>query len=261
MHTNDFHGNLELSGSNPGISRVAHKIEQVRNEVNDANTALLDAGDIMQSSLLSNLKKGEPTIDLYNYLGYDVATYGNHEFDWGQQVLISRTKQANFPFVVSNLVVNDTGNCATAGWTTPVSYTVKPWITMTVGAPGNQAVIGILGTASIETPYITIAAATQGLCFKNPAQSIAQWYNAVKNAGADVIVVLSHNGNTDGGYGYGFVVEGDQTLARKLVQQGTPANSSSAATATPTWRRRKWSAAPPWCRRTMRVASWAAPIW
>lgn len=224
MHTNDFHGNLELSGSNPGIARLATKIKQVRNEVNDANTALLDAGDIMQSSLLSNLKKGEPTIDLYNYIGYDVATYGNHEFDWGQQVLISRTKQANFPFVVSNLVVNDTGNCATAGWTTPVSFTVKPWITMTVGAPGNQAVIGILGTASIETPYITIAAATQGLCFKNPAESIGHWYNDVKNAGADVIVVLSHNGNTDGGYGYGFVVEGDQTLARKLVQQGTPAN-------------------------------------
>ena len=224
MHTNDFHGNLEPAGSNPGISRLGYKIKQVRNEVNDANTALLDAGDIMQSSLLSNLKKGEPTIDVYNYLGYDVATYGNHEFDWGQQVLISRTKQANFPFVVSNLVVNDTGNCATASWTTPVSYTVKPWITMTVGAPGNQAVIGILGTASIETPYITIASATQGLCFKNPAESIGHWYNDVKNAGADVIVVLSHNGNTDGGYGYGFVVEGDQTLARKLVQQGTPAN-------------------------------------
>jgi len=224
MHTNDFHGNLELSGSNPGIARLGYKIKQVRNEVNDANTALLDAGDIMQSSLLSNLKRGEPTIDLYNYLGYDAATYGNHEFDWGQQVLISRTKQANFPFVVSNLVVNDTGNCATAGWTTPVSFTVKPWVTMTVGAPGNQAVIGILGTASIETPYITIAAATQGLCFKDPAQSIGHWYNDVKNAGADVIVVLSHNGNKDGGYGYGFVVEGDQTLAKKLVQQGTPAN-------------------------------------
>lgn len=224
MHTNDFHGNLEPAGSNPGIARLAYKINQVRNEVNRANTLLLDAGDIMQSSLLSNLKKGEPTIDLYNFVGYDVATYGNHEFDWGQQVLISRTLQADFPFVVSNLVVNDTGNCATAGWTTPVSFTVRPWMTMTVGAPGNQAVIGLLGLASVETPYITIASATEGLCFKDPAQAVAHWYNDVKAAGADVIVVLSHNGNTDGGYGYGFTVYGDQTLARKLVEQGTPAN-------------------------------------
>jgi 2',3'-cyclic-nucleotide 2'-phosphodiesterase (5'-nucleotidase family) len=224
MHTNDFHGNLEASGSNPGMARLAYKIKQVRNEVNQNNTLLLDAGDFMQSTLLSNLKKGEPTVDLYNFVGYEVGTYGNHEFDWGQQTLISRTTQANYPFVVSNLVVNDTGNCATAGWTVPISFTVKPWITKTVGAPGNQAVIGILGTASIETPYITIAEATQGLCFKNPAQSIAHYYNDVKAAGADVIVVLSHNGNTDGGYGYGFTVEGDQTLARRLVEQGTPAN-------------------------------------
>ncbi len=224
MHTNDFHGNLEPAGSNPGIARLANKIKQVRNEVNSANTLLLDAGDIMQSSLLSNLKKGEPTIDLYNFVGYNVATFGNHEFDWGQQVLISRTLQATFPFVVSNLVVNDTGNCATAGWTTPVSLTVKPWITKTVGAPGNQAVIGILGTASIETPYITIASATEGLCFKNPAEAIAHHYNDVKAAGADVIVVLSHNGLNDGGYGYGFTVEGERTLARKLVEQDTPAN-------------------------------------
>jgi 2',3'-cyclic-nucleotide 2'-phosphodiesterase (5'-nucleotidase family)/subtilisin family serine protease len=224
MHTNDFHGNLEPAGSNPGMARLAYKIKQVRDEVGAANTLLLDAGDIMQSTLLSNLKKGEPTIDLYNFVGYEVATYGNHEFDWGQQTLISRTKEANFPFVVSNLVVNDTGNCATAGWTVPISFTVKPWITKTVGAPGNQAIIGILGTASIETPYITIAEATQGLCFKDPKLAIAHYYNDVKAAGADVILVLSHNGNTDGGYGYGFTVEGDQTLARKLVEQGTPVN-------------------------------------
>ncbi len=44
MHTNDFHGNLEPAGSNPGMPRLAYKIKQVRNEVNDVNTALLDAG-------------------------------------------------------------------------------------------------------------------------------------------------------------------------------------------------------------------------
>ena len=62
----------------------------------------------------------------------------------------------------------------------------------------------------------------------------------MKAAGADVIVVLSHNGNTDGGYGYGFTVDGDQTLAKKLVDAGHARPiSSSAVTATPIWRRRK----------------------
>ncbi len=219
LHTNDFHGNLEPSGSNPGIARMAAVINTVSDAVGADNVRLVDAGDEMQGSLLSNLKKGEPTIDLFNFIGYDAATLGNHEFDWGQTVLISRTQQAEYPFVAANLVVSDTGSCATAGWTVP-SFT-RPWITMTVGAPGNQVVVGLIGVTSQETPYITIAAATEGLCFKDAAESIVHYYDAVA-AASDVVVVLSHLGNTDGGYGYGIPVYGDQTLARKLVEAGKP---------------------------------------
>jgi len=220
LHTNDFHGNLELAGSNPGIARVATVINQVRSAVGAANTLLVDAGDEMQGSLLSNLKKGEPTIDLFNFVGYQAATFGNHEFDWGQQVLISRTEQADYPFIAANLVVSDSSSCATAGWTSP-SF-AKPWVTMTVGAPGNQAILGIIGVTSLETPYITIASATQGLCFKDPADSIIHYYDAVKAAGANTIIVLSHIGLDDGGYGYGITVYGDKTLAQKLIQAGKP---------------------------------------
>lgn len=221
LHTNDFHGQLEASGSNPGIARVGYVISDViRPAVGAENVVLLDGGDEMQGSLLSNLNKGAPVIDLFNFLGYQAAAFGNHEFDWGQQTLISRTQQAQYPFLSANIVVSDTGNCATAGWTSP-SFT-KPWITMTVGASGHQAVLGIVGVSTQETPYITIASATQGLCFKDPADSILHYYDAVKAAGADTIIVLSHLGNTDGGYGYGFPVYGDQTLARRLVQAGKP---------------------------------------
>ncbi|HZY41579.1 MAG TPA: hypothetical protein VFF59_06230, partial [Anaerolineae bacterium] len=221
LHTNDFHGQLEASGSNPGIARVGYIISDVvRPSVGAANVVLLDAGDEMQGSLLSNLNKGAPVIDLFNLLGYQAATFGNHEFDWGQPTLISRTQQAQYPYVSANIVVSDTGNCATAGWTSP-SFT-RPWITMTVGTPGNQAVLGIVGVSTKETPYITIAAATQGLCFKDPADSIVHYYDAIKAAGANTIIVLSHLGYADGGYGYGFPVYGDQSLARKLVQAGKP---------------------------------------
>jgi 5'-nucleotidase/UDP-sugar diphosphatase len=223
LHTNDFHGNLEPAGSTPGIARVGYVISDVvRASMDPRNVVLLDAGDEMQGSLLSNLKKGEPTIDLFNFLGYQAATLGNHEFDWGQQVLISRTTQANYPFVIANIVVSDTGSCATAGWTVPTFLNVKPWITMTVGAPGNQAVLGIVGVSTQETPYITIASATQGLCFKDPADSIIHYYQAIKDAGANTIIVLSHLGYPDGGYGYGITVYGDQTLAKKLVEAGKP---------------------------------------
>ena len=65
MHTNDFHGNLEPAGSNPGAARVADVVEDVRTAVGDANTLLLDAGDFMQGTLLSNLQQGLPTVDYY----------------------------------------------------------------------------------------------------------------------------------------------------------------------------------------------------
>jgi len=220
LHTNDFHGNLELAGSNPGITRMAKVINDVRSAVGAENVLLVDAGDEMQGSLLSNLSHGAATIDLFNFLGYQAATFGNHEFDWGQTVLQERVEQAEYPFLATNLVINDTGNCATAGWAAP-DY-VQPWITMTVGAPGNEVVVGLIGVTSQETPYITVAEATQGLCFKDATESISHYYNDVVAAGAEVLVVISHLGNLDGGYGYGIPVYGDQTLARNLINAGKP---------------------------------------
>ncbi len=215
LHTNDFHGQLQASGSNPGLARVAAVVNGVRSSVGAGNVLLADAGDGMQGSMLSNLQKGVPTIAAFNKMGYNVSTLGNHEFDWGQSILTDRAAQATFPFIAANIVVNDTGSCATAGWTAP-AFT-KPYEIRSV-AGINVAFIGVSTT---ETPIITTASATQGLCFKDPADSIVHYYDTVK-AGADVIVVLSHIGFTDGGYGYGIPVYGDQTLAEKLYQAGKP---------------------------------------
>ncbi len=220
LHTNDFHGNLEPAGSNPGMARTAQVIEDVRTAVGADNVALIDAGDVMQGTLLSNLFYGESTIDIYNFVGYDVATFGNHEFDWGQTVLMSRTTDAAFPFVSANIVVSDTGSCDTAGWTVP-AFVDQPWVTMTVGTAPNEVVLGIIGVTSQETPYITVDWATEGLCFKDPAESISHYY-AELAAASDVLIALTHIGLYDGGYGYGFDVYGDLTLAQRLIDAGTP---------------------------------------
>src|SRR5512138_2342034 len=83
LHTNDFHGNLEQnsggSTSNPGMARAAKVINDVRAAVGADNVLLLDGGDEMQGSLLSNIQKGEPTIAVFNAMGYAAATFGNHE--------------------------------------------------------------------------------------------------------------------------------------------------------------------------------------
>jgi 2',3'-cyclic-nucleotide 2'-phosphodiesterase (5'-nucleotidase family) len=220
LHNNDFHGQLEPSGSNPGLARLANTVNSVRAAVGEGNVLLVDAGDEMQGSLLSNIWQGVPVIDAYNTMGYDAATFGNHEFDWGQDVLRARVDEAAFPYVSANIVVNDTGDCTGAGWTSPDFAT--PYTLVTVGDP-TPVTVAFIGVTSQETPYITIAEATAGLCFKDPAASIIHYYDELK-AQADVVVVLSHLGLNDGGYGYGFSVYGDKTLAQKLIDAGKPAN-------------------------------------
>lgn len=219
LHTNDFHGQLEPSGSNPGLARVAKVVNDVRIANGAENVLLVDDGDEMQGSLLSNLQKGKPVIAAFNAMGYAVANFGNHEFDWGQDVLSARTGEATYPYVSANITVNDTGNCATAGWTSP-SF-AQPYVIKTVGTAPNQVKVGFIGVTTTETPIITIASATAGLCFKDPTQSILHYYDELK-AASDVIVVLSHLGYTDGGYGYGIPVYGDQTMAKNLINAGKP---------------------------------------
>jgi 2',3'-cyclic-nucleotide 2'-phosphodiesterase (5'-nucleotidase family) len=221
LHNNDFHGQLEPSGSNPGLARVANTVNNVRTAVGAGNVLLVDGGDEMQGSLLSNLYHGEPVIASYNEMGYNAATFGNHEFDWGQDWVITNTTIANYPYVSANIVVNDTGDCATAGWTSPAF--AQPYSISTVGTP-TSVKVGFIGVTTQETPSITIAEATAGLCFKDPKDSILHYYDQMKADGADVIVVLSHLGFNDGGYGYGFAIYGDKSLAQKLNDAGKPVN-------------------------------------
>ena len=65
LHTNDFHGTLQGGGSDPGLARVAAKVNTIRATVGAPNMLLLDAGDLMQGSLLSNLWKGKPVVDRF----------------------------------------------------------------------------------------------------------------------------------------------------------------------------------------------------
>ncbi len=224
LHTNDFHGSLEAkSGATTYYpsARVASKVKDVRTSVGAENVLLFDGGDLMQGTLLSNLKKGEPTIAYYKALGYNAAAFGNHEFDWGQSVLQDRVTQAadttgganGFPFLAANITTKGTDGSCTS-WAMP-SF-VKAYQVFNVGPADAPVKVGVIGVSSVETPYITVSTATTGLCFKDPTDSIVHYYDEVK-AKSDVLVVLSHIGYNDGGYGYGITnIYGDKTLAGNL---------------------------------------------
>lgn len=212
LHTNDFHGQLEVYSSNPGAARVAYRIQDIRSTLGAANVLLLDSGDAMQGSLLSNIQKGYPVISVYNAMGYEGMTLGNHDFDWGQTVLSDRLSQAAFPFISANIVTD-----GPSGWTPPTG--VVPYIIKSVGSPTpiNVAVIGVTTQETAVLDFLH----TTGLTFKDPAESILHYYNEMA-AASDVIVVLSHLGFNDGGYGIGSEVYGDKPLAQKLNTAGKP---------------------------------------
>ena len=68
-----------------------------------ANTLLVDAGDHAQGTAYGSMDKGKTIIELMNAAGYDVATLGNHEFDYGQEGRINITDNwAAFPYVSCN---------------------------------------------------------------------------------------------------------------------------------------------------------------
>ena len=166
LHTNDFHGNLELAGSNPGAARVATKINSIRTAKAGQTVLLLDAGDIMQGNLLSNLYNGEPSINYFKTIGYDAVTFGNHEFDWGQTVIADRVNQAKtddsnpatkeFNFLAANITKQDAGkDCASSGWT-PADFAM-PYQVFEVTSAAPALKVGVIGVSSVETPYITKA--------------------------------------------------------------------------------------------------------
>jgi len=202
VSTNDFHGALigrvhswshgDVVGSSDW---VAGYINVVRDKQGADEVLLLDAGDIMQGTLISNYFYGASTIDIYNEMGYNAAAIGNHEFDWGQDVLVDRVEQADFPFLAANIFYNDLGPAPgeRPDWAMPYTTNVV-----------NDVTVGIIGIANPETPSITNPANVANLEFTDPAVVVMDLVDDVEAEGATIIIVLAHMG------GFYPLSEGDE---------------------------------------------------
>lgn len=113
LHTNDVHSRIDpfpVSDSKyPGLggfARRAEMIKQIRAE--EKNVLLFDSGDIFQGTPYFNYYGGELEFKLMSEMGYDAATYGNHDFDNGIDGLMRQLPHAKFPFINSNYELTDT---------------------------------------------------------------------------------------------------------------------------------------------------------
>jgi len=115
LSTNDVHCNIEQvldsSGNikNMGYAAVSKYKKEMQAEYGNENVTLVDAGDAIQGDAIGLFSKGAYITQIMNKAGYDLAAVGNHDFDYGFESFISRTKEASFPYVCCNLTYIDSG--------------------------------------------------------------------------------------------------------------------------------------------------------
>ncbi len=108
IHTNDIHGHFDtVEGEQLGMSSVV----SLKNyyESKGADVLLLDAGDFSQGTTLVSYYRGASAVLFMNAAGYDAASLGNHEFDYGPEELQVMTGFADFPILDANILDKKTG--------------------------------------------------------------------------------------------------------------------------------------------------------
>jgi 2',3'-cyclic-nucleotide 2'-phosphodiesterase (5'-nucleotidase family) len=167
MHTNDLHGQLLPRDGIGGIAEIAAIIRTARPDL------ILDAGDISTGTFLSDEFKGAPTIQAMNRIGYTAGTIGNHEFDYGQDALRMRLREAKFPILSANIQ-------------TPVSE-IKKYTVVT--AKGIR--FGIIGLTTEELKTKSSPKNVDRVTVLDTVKTLEQVLPKVRRR-SDFIVVTSH---------------------------------------------------------------------
>ena len=107
VHTNDTHGYGQAADKCLGFAAVGQL--KADYEAEGYDVLLFDAGDALQGNLLVDDSKGEVVPGLMNECGYDAIALGNHEFDYGADVLKERVAKMKFPVLCANITVEATG--------------------------------------------------------------------------------------------------------------------------------------------------------
>lgn len=185
--TNDFHGALEPRPDATGRLRggaayLATAIQRARADcVSPAcETLLLDGGDEFQGTPASNLAFGRPVVEVFNTLGYAAGAVGNHEFDWGQDTLRARMRDARYAILAANVRYADGRDV--------------PWIRDDTLVTRGAIKIGVIGVATLLTPTTTRAANVADLRFLDPVPIVDSLARRLRVRGADFVVVVAHDG-------------------------------------------------------------------
>ena len=199
LHTTDLHGHLlpwDYTTGKPdpeaGLSKVATLVKKVRAEV--PNVVLVDAGDCIQGTPLAWLhnvggpdrlpggeSRPDPQMACMNAMGYDAFAVGNHEYNFGLDVLRRARNDAKFPWLSANTL-----KAGPAGEAEYQSYVVKT-------IAGVR--IGILGLTTPGVPFWDDAANWDGLRFEDPLETAKRMVPILRDMEkCDAVLVVCHMG-------------------------------------------------------------------
>ena len=181
LHTNDMHGYMQASDTCLGIGAVAQLKKDYQQQGYDV--LLMDAGDYLQGSSFANFTQGESVVEVMNAAGYDVAALGNHEFDYGSDVLEKRISEMNFPAVAANITVDATG---------------EPFIQQNaVFTLSDGTKVGVFGLDTPSTSTTSAPKNTAGLTFAQGEELYAAaqaQIDELKGQDCSIIVCVGHLG-------------------------------------------------------------------
>ncbi|WP_102264517.1 bifunctional metallophosphatase/5'-nucleotidase [Mesobacillus jeotgali] len=200
MHTNDTHAHLDT------VAKRVAAIKQVREE--NANTVLLDAGDVFSGTLYFNEFNGLADLEFMNMVGYDAMTFGNHEFDKGTETLANFVKEANFPFVSANVNFENDENMNLLANNEVSSDANDGEVYKGIVKEVNGEKIGIFGLTTAET--VDISSPGEDVEFTDYINEAREAVKAFEEQGVNKIIALTHIGLNDGGG------DNDLTLAEEV---------------------------------------------
>lgn len=196
LYTNDVHCGIDDHVGYAGLAAYKAQMERLTPYV-----TLVDCGDAIQGDLVGTVSNGEYIIDMMNFVGYDYAIPGNHEFDYAMPQLRKLMDMSNFKFLACN--INYTGE----------GESLIPMQNYQLVDYGDRRVafIGVATPESItkSTPaYFQdkdgnfIYDFTQGENGKKLYARVQRNIDACRAQGADYVLILAHLGDEDGSAPY-----------------------------------------------------------
>jgi 5'-nucleotidase len=162
-------------GARGGLARVSALRKRVMQE--SPNALFLLSGDTISPSVESITYKGAQMIDAWNQVGLDYSVFGNHEFDYGDDVLIQRMKESKFKWLGANVVDSKTGKTFNG---TPL-FDVREM---------GGVKVGIFGITLPETKTTSKPGPTTE--FRDPCETARAVIPQMRAAGAQAVVALTH---------------------------------------------------------------------